>query len=43
MLDSKAGIFYDLKDIDFDNTQLDAVEWISYHTLVKWAAELVSE
>jgi hypothetical protein len=43
VLDSKAGIFCDLKDIDFDNTQLDEVEWISYHTLVKWAAELVSE
>lgn len=41
-LDSKAGIFCDLKDISFSNTQLN-VEWISYRTLVEWAAELVSE
>jgi hypothetical protein len=42
VLDSKAGIFCDLRDVDFDNTQLD-VEYISYYTLVKWAAELVSK
>ena len=42
MLDSKARIFYDLRDVDFNNTQLD-VKYISYHMLVKWAFKLVSE
>ena len=42
VLDSKAGIFCDLGDINFDDTQLN-VEWINYNKLVKWAAELVSE
>jgi hypothetical protein len=42
VLDSKAGIFCDLMNVDVDNTELE-VEWISYHMLTKWAAKLVSE
>ena len=41
-LDSKARVFCDIRDADFNKTHLD-IKFISYYTLVEWATELVSE
>ena len=42
ILDSKAGVFCDIKDADFNKTHFD-IEFISYYTLVEWATKLVGE